>query len=94
MSKQATVIVRESECAVQEAESLASLGLKRESNGLISWRADSKDHPRNWSTARKTFDTTVIIFLELFVTVVSTSGVSARISASVYPKLLAQTSEH
>jgi len=46
---------------------LARYGLQRGSDGLISWQRGSKDHPRNWSTARKAFDTTVIIFLEFFV---------------------------
>lgn len=59
-----------------EAEELAKHGLQRGDNGLITWQPDSKDHPRNWSTLRKCFDTTLIIFLEFFVTVVSTTGVS------------------
>jgi hypothetical protein len=48
---------------------LASLGLERRSDGLISWASNSKDHPRNWTNARKAFDTTVIISLEFFVLV-------------------------
>jgi len=46
---------------------LGKLGLQRGSDGLIAWRSDSKDHPRNWSASRKAFDTTVIIFFEFFV---------------------------
>jgi hypothetical protein len=76
MSKPGSISGAETETGGQELEQLTSLGLQRNSDGLICWLPDSKDHPRNWSAARKTFDTTVIIFLEFFVTVVSTAGVS------------------
>ncbi|KAK4251846.1 polyamine transporter 1 [Corynascus novoguineensis] len=81
MSKPAGLSVIERDHKDEEAELLASLGLQRVEDGLISWRADSKDHPRNWTALRKTFDTTVIIFLEFFVTVVSTAGASAAHAA-------------
>ncbi|KAL2145925.1 hypothetical protein VTI28DRAFT_5799 [Corynascus sepedonium] len=81
MSKPAGLFVIEREDKDEEVELLASLGLQRGEDGLISWRADSKDHPRNWTALRKTFDTTVIIFLEFFVTVVSTAGASAAHAA-------------
>ncbi|KAH8884637.1 major facilitator superfamily transporter [Thozetella sp. PMI_491] len=55
-------------------EVLAELGLERRSDRLLYWRADSPDHPRNWSAARKTFDTTVIILFEFYTTVISTTG--------------------
>lgn len=48
---------------------LANHGLQRGPDGLITWKKGSHDHPRNWPTARKAFDTTVIVFLELFVQV-------------------------
>ena len=76
MSKTPSAISKETDDVDQEPELLADLGLERRSDGLISWRSDSKDHPRNWTAARKAFDTTVIIFLEFFVTVVSTAEVS------------------
>ncbi|OQD77508.1 hypothetical protein PENDEC_c002G05180 [Penicillium decumbens] len=45
------------------------------SNGkLIRWSSSNKRHPRNWSTSRKTFDTSVITFLDLFTTAISTAG--------------------
>ncbi|KAK8111752.1 uncharacterized protein PG998_008209 [Apiospora kogelbergensis] len=53
---------------------LRAHGLERGPDDLIRWRRDSPDHPRNWSSRRKGFDTTVIIFFEFFVTVVSTTG--------------------
>jgi hypothetical protein len=49
-----------------DADLLARYGLSRDAEGLVCWKADSPDHPRNWSTARKTFDTTVIILLEFY----------------------------
>ena len=45
---------------------LLAFGLERRGDGLIYWRRDSADHPRNWSTWRKTFDTTIIILLEFY----------------------------
>ncbi|KAK5660518.1 hypothetical protein OQA88_13067 [Cercophora sp. LCS_1] len=66
-----------SEAHLPSEPELIKLGLQRTSDGLISWRSDSEDHPRNWSILRKSFDTSVIIFLEFFVTVVSTTGASA-----------------
>ncbi|KAH6650667.1 major facilitator superfamily domain-containing protein [Chaetomium tenue] len=81
MSKPGSISGAETVNGDQELEQLTSLGLQRNSDGLICWLPDSKDHPRNWSAARKTFDTTVIIFLEFFVTVVSTAGTSAAHAA-------------
>lgn len=54
------------EVSIQETDILASYGLRRESDGCIGWRRDSKEHPRNWSTRRKTYDTLLIILLELY----------------------------
>ncbi|ORY68509.1 major facilitator superfamily transporter [Pseudomassariella vexata] len=59
---------------VDEADQLASIGLERDADGFIRWRSDSPDHPRNWSTNRKIFDTVIIIFLEFYVTIIATTG--------------------
>lgn len=32
----------------------------------IRWSASNKKHPRNWSATRKGFDSSVIVFLDLF----------------------------
>ncbi|KAJ5290147.1 uncharacterized protein N7443_010400 [Penicillium atrosanguineum] len=54
---------------------LDAYGLEFTSDGkLIRWSASNKKHPRNWSTSRKSFDSSVIIFLELFTTAISTAG--------------------
>lgn len=49
-----------------ETSLLASYGLERDPGGFIGWRNDSKEHPRNWSTRRKVYNTTLIIVLELY----------------------------
>jgi len=49
-----------------ENQELSAFGLERRQDGLIYWRSDSAEHPRNWSTWRKTFDTAVIILLEFY----------------------------
>ncbi|CAI6339323.1 unnamed protein product [Periconia digitata] len=70
---------------VDEEADLAQYGLRRGIDGLVIWQSDCKTHPRNWSTKRKTFDTTVIILFELYTTIISTTGsVAAAEAASEY----------
>ncbi|KXX74387.1 Polyamine transporter 1 [Madurella mycetomatis] len=73
-----------------EAE-LAKLGLQRGSDGLVSWRPDSKDHPRNWTSARKIFDTSVIIFLEFFVQASVAHAAQPEYGLGRVPSILAFT---
>ena len=47
-------------------------GLEKRKNGSVGWIMDTKHHPRNWPVWRKTYDTSLIIFLDFF-TLVSTS---------------------
>nr|XP_036585692.1 MFS multidrug transporter [Colletotrichum truncatum]KAF6795743.1 MFS multidrug transporter [Colletotrichum truncatum] len=65
-----------------ESTTLARFGVERRDDGLINWRRDCKSHPRNWSLARKTFDTTVIILFELYTTIISTTGAVAATEAA------------
>ncbi len=51
---------------VDEAKVLARYGLERRADNALHWLANSKDHPRNWSTWRKTFDITVIILMGIY----------------------------
>ncbi|KAJ5950779.1 uncharacterized protein N7479_009192 [Penicillium vulpinum] len=44
---------------------------------FIRWSASNKHHPRNWPIARKIYDSSLIIFLDLFTTAISTAGSSA-----------------
>ncbi|OHW92338.1 MFS multidrug transporter [Colletotrichum incanum] len=64
-----------------ETATLAQYGVERRADGLVNWQRDCKAHPRNWSTRRKTFDTSVIILFELYTTVISTTGAVAATEA-------------
>ncbi|OAQ74123.1 hypothetical protein VFPPC_15419 [Pochonia chlamydosporia 170] len=52
--------------AEDESILLAQYGVERRSDGFIYWRRDSSHHPRNWSSTRKLFDTSVIVLLEFY----------------------------
>jgi hypothetical protein len=43
-----------------------SFGLSISRKGVVSWRDNSPDHPRNWPRARKTYDIAVVVMLEFF----------------------------
>ncbi|KAF9879925.1 MFS multidrug transporter [Colletotrichum karsti] len=75
-----------------EATILARYGVERQPDGLINWQRSCKKHPRNWSTARKTFDTVIIIFFEFYTTVISTTGAVAATEAGPEYGLSRQTS--
>lgn len=47
-------------------------------NQRICWNSDAPDHPRNWSPSMKTYTTTIICWLELYMTGISSAGVSER----------------
>ncbi|KAI9035779.1 MFS multidrug transporter [Aspergillus affinis] len=47
----------------------------------IRWGSKNPHHPRNWGTARKVYDLTVITLMDLFVTAVSTAGTAAAKTA-------------
>ncbi|KFY48860.1 hypothetical protein V495_00970 [Pseudogymnoascus sp. VKM F-4514 (FW-929)] len=57
-------------------ETLKKFGLILESDGCLNWRMDASVHPRNWSVTRRTFDTSVLLALDLYTTAISTSGPS------------------
>lgn len=59
---------------LDDGEMLSSYGLAREQDGVISWARDSPHHPRHWTIGRKVYDTALIILLELYTTVISTTG--------------------
>ena len=43
---------------------------------VLRWPKNDSGHPRNWSYRRKTFDTVILILLEIGTTMSSSSGVS------------------
>ncbi|KAI9162727.1 major facilitator superfamily transporter [Paramyrothecium foliicola] len=67
-----------------EASILAAEGLERNADGLIGWQKDSPDHPRNWTIQRKLYALSIIILLELYTTVISTTG--AAVAHKVGPQ--------
>jgi len=44
----------------------------------VCWNSDAPDHPRNWSPSMKAYTTTIICWLELYMTGISSAGVSVR----------------
>ncbi|KAM0251905.1 hypothetical protein ACHAQJ_007967 [Trichoderma viride] len=56
---------------------LLNHGLTLSSDGFVRWGKNNPDHPRNWSFARKAYDTSLIIFLDFFTTATSTMGAPA-----------------
>ena len=53
------------------AKVLEDLGLRLVEDDFIKWRTDASAHPRNWTAARKTFDTGIVILLDLFTWVIN-----------------------
>lgn len=47
-------------------EQLSRQGLELSVTGHVKWRKDCKDHPRNWPLWRKTYDTSIVMFLEFY----------------------------
>lgn len=47
-------------------ETIDQLGLKLDDEACLRWKSDCPDHPRNWSTSRKTFDTGLLFLFDLF----------------------------
>jgi hypothetical protein len=48
------------------ASVLEELGLRLVDDGYVKWRPDASAHPRNWTSARKAFDTGLVLLLDLF----------------------------
>ncbi|KAJ6166875.1 hypothetical protein N7470_002322 [Penicillium chermesinum] len=48
-----------------------------EDGRFVRWMRNNPKYPRNWTGLRKTYDTTVICLLDLFVTASSTAGAAA-----------------
>ncbi|KAH7040976.1 major facilitator superfamily transporter [Microdochium trichocladiopsis] len=67
-------VTRINEAVDNDSQVLASFGLCRDGNGLICWTTDSHDHPRKWNARTKIYTISLIILLELFTTVISTTG--------------------
>ncbi|PMD47633.1 MFS multidrug transporter [Hyaloscypha variabilis F] len=53
---------------------LDELELRLVDDDYVKWRTNASAHPRNWTAARKTYDTGLVLLLDLFTTAVSTAG--------------------
>lgn len=68
-------------------EQLKKHGLHIGDDDRVCWNDDNKEHPRNWSLFAKTYNNANIIWLEFFMTAVSTAGVR-------YPSMARLDSTH
>lgn len=47
-------------------QQIARRGLQKTESSHLQWDKTNEEYPRNWSTARKTYDVAVIVFLEFY----------------------------
>ncbi|RAL13301.1 synaptic vesicle transporter [Aspergillus homomorphus CBS 101889] len=59
----------------------ARRGMRRTGSRTMEWNPEHQDYPRNWPIQRKTYDMTVMFFLEFYTTIISTTGPSAATKA-------------
>lgn len=55
-------------------DALSAKGFDVSSEGLVTFQANSRSHPRNWTLIRKCYDSFLICFLEFLMTLVSNTG--------------------
>jgi hypothetical protein len=51
-------------------------GVTLTNQGFVTWTNNSKDHPRNWGVWSKSYTVVVVIWLEAYMTAISSAGVS------------------
>lgn len=52
-----------------------------EHDKYVCWNKDAEQHPRNWGRFAKFYTTAVVIWLEFFMTAISSAGTAAAESA-------------
>lgn len=52
----------------------------------VRWNEDAADHPRNWKSFTKIYTTVVISWLELYMTGISSAGVSQLTSSDMHQR--------
>jgi MFS family permease len=67
----------ESENSPDDSEELRSTGLSKTSSGHVKWRKGHPELPANWNTKQKAWHTTLIIGVEFWTTLISTTGPAA-----------------
>ena len=50
-------------------------GLRLGDDDFVAWKPDEKQHPRNWSIGKKTYNVVLVCFFEFWMTAISSSGV-------------------
>lgn len=58
-------------------------GVRLGRDNVVTWRSDSKDHPQNWNALHKSCTVLIIVWLEFYMTAVSSSGVSLPIAVAI-----------
>ncbi|KAK4984022.1 hypothetical protein LTR50_006861 [Elasticomyces elasticus] len=58
------------------AHAIQERGLVLNLDGYIQWHPQNPDHPRNWTSSRKAYNTPVILLLEFITSAAGTAGVS------------------
>ena len=66
LSKEIEISIESPPSSGEYADVLEQLGLKVEEDEFVRWRTDCVAHPRNWGVSRKSFDTGLILMLDLF----------------------------
>ena len=65
-SLEKAILVQSTEVTQSEDGAILSLGLRIGEDGILKWISSSLDHPRNWSSRRKFFDTLLLFMFDLF----------------------------
>lgn len=60
-------------------EQLERYDLHTDDGHTVCWNRTNEDHPRNWGIWAKAYTTILICWLELFMTGISSSGVSVSL---------------
>ncbi|KXT04663.1 hypothetical protein AC578_2122 [Pseudocercospora eumusae] len=63
-------------------EALHKHGFTADSCGVVTWQTGHHKHPRHWPFLRKAYDSSIIIILEFFMTLISNTGSSIALEAS------------
>lgn len=66
-------------------------GVHVDSDSRICWDEDAEQHPRNWKSGTKTFTSALICWLEMYMTAISSSGVSSFALTDTHLLIMSQT---
>ncbi|EME89369.1 uncharacterized protein MYCFIDRAFT_55780 [Pseudocercospora fijiensis CIRAD86] len=72
-------------------EALDKYGFTADSSGVVTWQTGHQNHPRHWPFLRKAYDSSIIIILEFFMTLISNTGSSIALEASDQLRVSRQT---